>query len=148
MHTQEQSPLETLCIHDGGVPIYVQLRDQLLGIIGAGRLGPGERMPTMRQVAVALKIDLNTVKHAYDELERAGAIVPVRGRGTFVAETPPAIDHAVREERVASLAHRTIAAAAAAGIEPASVARAIIALAGARGAGKRPADEKSIDREG
>src|SRR5476649_3097964 len=89
MHTVEQSSLGMLRIQDGGVPIYIQLREQLLGAIGAGRLRPGERMPTMRQVAVALKIDLNTVKHAYDELERAGAITLLRGRGTFVAEVPP-----------------------------------------------------------
>lgn len=124
-----QTPLDTLRVQSGGVPIYVQIRDQLLGAIGAGRLRPGERMPTMRQVALALKIDLNTVKHAYDELERAGAIVLVRGRGTFVAENPPPIDVAAHEERIESLAHRTIGAAAAAGVDAAAVARRIIALA-------------------
>ena len=142
MHTQEQFLLDALRIQSGGVPIYVQIRDQLLGAIGAGRLGPGERMPTMRQVALALKIDLNTVKHAYDELERAGAIILVRGSGTFVAESPPSIDLAAQEARVESLAHRTIAAAAAAGIDPAAVARRIIERAG-----KRPTDENPIDRE-
>ena len=45
----------------------------------------------MREVAVALKIDLNTVRHAYDELERMGAITLVRGRGSFVAKPPPAM---------------------------------------------------------
>jgi len=124
-----QISLDILRVQSGGVPIYVQIRDQLLGAIGAGRLRPGERMPTMRQVALALKIDLNTVKHAYDELERAGAIVLVRGRGTFVAENPPPIDVAAHEERIESLAHRTIAAAAAAGVDAAAVARRIIALA-------------------
>jgi GntR family transcriptional regulator len=143
MHTLQQSILAGLRLEGSGVPIYIQLRDQLLGIIGAGRLAPGERMPTMRQVAVALKIDLNTVKHAYDELERAGAIVLARGRGTFVAEAPPAINRTAQEERIASLAHRTIAAAAAAGIDPAAVARAIIALAS-----ERPVEEEPIDREG
>src|SRR5258705_11238629 len=129
MHTHMQTPLDTLRVQSGGVPIYVQIRDQLLGAIGAGRLRPGERMPTMRQVALALKIDLNTVKHAYDELERAGAIVLVRGRGTFVAENPPPIDVAAHEQRIEPLAHRTIAAAAAAGVDAAAVARRIIALA-------------------
>ncbi len=142
MNTHIQSLLDTLRVQSGGVPIYVQIRDQLLGAIGAGRLRPGERMPTMRQVALALKIDLNTVKHAYDELERAGAIVLVRGSGTFVAENPPAIDLAAQEARVESLAHRTIAAAAAAGIDPAAVARRIIEWAG-----KRPMDENPRDRE-
>jgi GntR family transcriptional regulator len=143
MHTLNRSALDTLRVQSGGVPIYVQIRDQLLGAIGAGRLSPGERMPTMRQVALALKIDLNTVKHAYDELERAGAIILVHGSGTFVAENPPPIDLAAQEAGVESLAHRTIAAAATAGIDPAAVARRIIALAGGR-----PADENPIDREG
>ena len=142
MHTGVQSLLATLRVQSGGVPIYVQIRDQLLGAIGAGRLAPGERMPTMRQVALALKIDLNTVKHAYDELERAGAIILVRGSGTFVAENPPSIDLAAQEARVESLAHRTIAAAAAAGIDPAAVAQRII-----QWAGERPTDDSPIHRE-
>lgn len=129
MHTDEQSILGALRLQAGGVPIYIQIRDQLLGVIGARRLSPGERMPTMRQVALALKVDLNTVKHAYDELERAGAIVLVRGSGTFVAETPPPIDPAARDARIESLAHQGIAAAVAAGIDPAAVARRIIELA-------------------
>ena len=65
--------LDSLHIERSGVPIYVQIRDQLLRAIGAGVLKPGERMPTMRQVAVALKIDLNTVRHAYDALARRPA---------------------------------------------------------------------------
>ena len=69
-----------------GVPIYVQLRDHILQAIRSGVVGPGERLPTMRQVAVGLKIDLNTVRHAYDELERLGALTLERGRGSFVSE--------------------------------------------------------------
>src|SRR5215469_3610801 len=85
MHTDI---LKTLRLEDSGVPIYVQLREQILRSLGAGVLKRGERMPTMRELAVALKIDLNTVRHAYDELERLGAITLVRGRGSFVAEPP------------------------------------------------------------
>jgi GntR family transcriptional regulator len=137
-----QTPLDSLRVQNDGVPIYVQLRDQLLGAIGAGRVRPGERMPTMRQVALALKIDLNTVKHAYDELERAGAILLVRGRGTFVAENPPPIDIATHEGRVESLAHRTLAAAAAAGLDPSAVARRIIALAEAQSGNRQSTNQK------
>jgi GntR family transcriptional regulator len=82
--------LEDLTLQDNGIPIYVQLRDQLSALIGRGTLSPGQRLPTMRQVAVALKIDLNTVQRAYAELEREGILTLVRGRGTFVAEAPPA----------------------------------------------------------
>ncbi|MGJ5222431.1 GntR family transcriptional regulator, partial [Bradyrhizobium oligotrophicum] len=80
--------MKSLCLEDSGVPIYVQLRDQMLRSLGAGVLRPGDRMPTMREMAVALRIDLNTVRHAYDELERIGAITLIRGRGSFVAQPP------------------------------------------------------------
>jgi GntR family transcriptional regulator len=82
--------LDGLTLQDNGIPIYVQLRDQLSALVGRGALSPGERLPTMRQVAVALRIDLNTVQRAYAELEREGILTLVRGRGTFVAEAPPA----------------------------------------------------------
>src|SRR5580704_10262483 len=81
--------LDGLTLQDNGVPIYVQLRDQLSALVGRGALTPGERLPTMRQVAVALRIDLNTVQRAYAELEREGILTLVRGRGTFVAAQPP-----------------------------------------------------------
>jgi GntR family transcriptional regulator len=81
--------LDGLTLQDNGVPIYVQLRDQLSALVGRGALTPGERLPTMRQVAVALRIDLNTVQRAYAELEREGILTLVRGRGTFVAARPP-----------------------------------------------------------
>src|SRR6185312_4148692 len=72
MHTQAQT-LSLLRIEPTGVPIYLQLREQFLRAMGAGLLSAGDQMPTMRQVAVALKVDLNTVRHAYDDLERLGA---------------------------------------------------------------------------
>ena len=81
--------LDGLSIQNSGVPIYVQLREQILGLIGRGVLKPGVQIPTMRQVAVALKIDLNTVQRAYAELERDGVLSKLRGVGTFVTDTPP-----------------------------------------------------------
>src|ERR1700704_832323 len=80
--------LDGLSIQDNGVPIYVQLREQVLALIGRAALKPGSQLPTMRQVAVALKIDLNTVQRAYAELERDGVLSRQRGVGTFVTETP------------------------------------------------------------
>jgi GntR family transcriptional regulator len=118
--------LDTLSLERSGVPIYVQIRDQLLRAIGAGILKPGEKMPTMRQVAVALRIDLNTVRHAYDALAQTGAITIQPARGTFVAEQAPETDEPRRAELLADLAHRTIASARAVGLDPADVAQEII----------------------
>lgn len=81
--------LESLTLQDNGIPIYVQLREQIAAAVGRGLLAPGARLPTMREVAVALKIDLNTVQRAYGELERDGILEMVRGRGSFVAAAPP-----------------------------------------------------------
>jgi GntR family transcriptional regulator len=120
--------LDRIHIAPSGVPIYVQIRDQLLSAIGAGILAPGERMPTMRQVAVALKVDLNTVRHAYEALARTGAIVVQPARGTFVAEHPPPVDLAARAGHVDALAHRTIAAATASGVDPVELAHRILAI--------------------
>jgi GntR family transcriptional regulator len=128
MHTQAQI-LATLQIQASGVPIYVQLRDQLLRAMGAGQLSPGDQMPTMRQMAVALKVDLNTVRHAYDELERRGALTLVRGRGSFVAEPPPAKEGAAHELETENLARQTLAAATALGVDPLALAQRIAALA-------------------
>jgi GntR family transcriptional regulator len=86
-------------------------------------------MPTMRQVAVALKVDLNTVRRAYDELERMGAVALVRGRGSFVAEPPPAMEADAHAAETETLARRTLAAAAALGVDPIALAQRIAALA-------------------
>lgn len=128
MHTHQQSVLDALTLEDSGVPIYVQLREQFLRALGAGRLSPGQQMPTMRQVAVALRIDLNTARRAYDELERMGAIALVRGRGSFVAEAPPKADPALLVQQTDNLAKQVIATAAAMGIDPSALARRITAM--------------------
>src|SRR4030095_6255722 len=105
MHTDL---LKALRLESSGVPIYVQLREQILRHLGAGVLAPGDQMPTMREVAVALKVDLNTVRHAYDELERLGAITLVRGRGSFVAKPPPAMGARAQQAQADSLAKQVL----------------------------------------
>jgi len=96
--------LENLSLQNNGIPIYVQLREQLAAQVGRGLLAPGARLPTMREVAVALRIDLNTVQRAYGELERDGILVLVRGRGTFVADAPPARKPAGADDLAARMA--------------------------------------------
>jgi GntR family transcriptional regulator len=121
--------LKRLRIEDSGVPIYVQLREQILQAIGSGVVGPGRQLPTMRQVAVALKVDLNTVQRAYASLEREGVLTTVRGRGTFVSQHPPKVDRALRKANVEGVAHKTIALAQSLGIDAAEVGRAILRMA-------------------
>jgi GntR family transcriptional regulator len=129
MHTREQAVLNSLAVEKSGVPIYVQVREQFLRLIGSGVLSPGERMPTMRQVAVALTIDLNTVRHAYEDLERAGAIVLRRGLGSFVAERGPDSEAAARTRDLDVLAGQVMALAGAAGVDPVILAEHVAGLA-------------------
>jgi GntR family transcriptional regulator len=128
MHTQQQL-LGFLHIETTGVPIYVQLRQQVLTAMGAGLLKPGDQMPTMRQVAVELRIDLNTVRHAYDDLEKMGALRLERGRGSFVAEPPEPAHRAAQTEAADKLARRTLAQAKAAGVTTDLLLQRIAALA-------------------
>ena len=71
-----------------GVPIYRQIQDQIRFGISAGRLSPGEQLPTVRALAVDLAVNPNTVIKAYTELERQGVLTTEQGSGTFVAGLP------------------------------------------------------------
>ena len=95
------------------LPIYRQIVRQVLDAIAGGRLAPGERMPSHRELAAELVIAPLTVKKAYDELERDGLIETQRGRGTFVSEraVPPA-DPAENRERLRDAAERLLSQAA------------------------------------
>jgi GntR family transcriptional regulator len=66
-------------------PIYAQLDRGLRAAIATGRLQPGEQLPTVRQLAVELRVNANTVARVYAELERAGVIETRRGVGSFIA---------------------------------------------------------------
>ncbi len=73
-----------------GVPIYVQLEQQIRLLIRSGWLEPGEPMPTVRELAVALAINYNTVARVYRDLQREQLLVLERGIGTFVSREPAA----------------------------------------------------------
>jgi len=70
------------------IPIYAQLREQIKFAIETGQWQPGNRMPTVRQYAGELMINLNTVRKVYGELEEEGYITTHQGKGTFVAGIP------------------------------------------------------------
>ena len=68
-------------------PIYAQLERGLRAAMATGRLRPGDQLPTVRQLAVALRVNANTVARVYADLERSGAIETRRGVGSFVTAT-------------------------------------------------------------
>jgi GntR family transcriptional regulator len=98
-----------------GVPVYRQLIDQVLAAIASGTLVPGDRLPTVRQVAVDLAINPNTVVRAYKELEIRGTLTTQQGTGTFISTRPETVDEVERERRLSSLAGEVAARAGAAG---------------------------------
>jgi GntR family transcriptional regulator len=81
-------------------PIYAQVERALRAAIAAGRLKAGDQLPTVRELAVELRVNANTIARVYSELERAGVFETRRGVGTFVratrAEARPASEHARR----------------------------------------------------
>ena len=97
-------------------PIYAQLDRALRAAIAAGRLHPGDQLPTVRQLAVDLRVNANTVARVYTDLERDRVLETRRGVGSFVAATRvqarPAAEHA---RRLRAFVTRVLADAAAAG---------------------------------
>jgi GntR family transcriptional regulator len=97
-------------------PIYAQLERALRAAIASGRLAAGDQLPTVRQLAVDLRVNANTVARVYGELERAGVLETRRGVGSFVSATPaqarPPREH---ERRLRAFVTRLLADADAAG---------------------------------
>jgi GntR family transcriptional regulator len=101
--------------HDA-TPIYAQLERALRAAIATGRMQPGEQLPTVRQLAVELSVNANTVARVYAELERAGVIETRRGVGSFISATPvEARSPREHDRRLRAFVTRVLADADAAG---------------------------------
>ena len=74
--------------HRSGVPIYVQIVEQVRQRVSTGELHPGDQLPTVRQLATELRVNFNTVARAYRMLDEAGLISTQQGRGTYIWEGP------------------------------------------------------------
>ena len=107
-------------------PIYAQLERGLRAAMTTGRLKPGDHLPTVRQLAVELSINANTVARVYADLERSGAIETRRGVGSFVTATAdqarPKKEH---EKRLRAFVTRVLSEAGTAGFSVDEVIDAI-----------------------
>jgi GntR family transcriptional regulator len=104
-----------------GVPVYRQLIDQIQAGIATGSLSVGYQLPTVRQVAVDLAINPNTVMRAYRELEIRGVLDTQQGTGTFVAAQGPPVHDGERGRRLAQLVDEFVARAGAGGFTLAEI---------------------------
>jgi GntR family transcriptional regulator len=98
-----------------GVPVYRQIIDQVLGGIAAGTLQAGHQLPTVRQVAVDLSINPNTVVRAYRELEIRDVLETQQGTGTFISQRKVKPDEVERRRRLGQLVTEFVSRAGAAG---------------------------------
>ena len=98
-----------------GVPVYRQLIDQVQAAVAAGALATGDQLPTVRQVAVDLAINPNTVSRAYREMEIRGMLDTQQGTGTFVADRKIEYSKDERERMLGQLVGEFVSRAGAAG---------------------------------
>ena len=98
-----------------GMPVYRQVIDQVRGGIASGLLEPGDQLPTVRQLAVDLAINPNTVIRAYRELELGGLLETHQGTGTFISAQKMKRADAQRERQLEQIVADSVARAGAAG---------------------------------
>jgi GntR family transcriptional regulator len=112
---------ETLSIH-------TQLTEQLKYHIQSGKWPPGAKLPTVRELAAALRLNYNTIRTAYQQLQREGYVVNEQGRGTFVTGEPPGLQEGSHESLV-ELVDEALAKVQALGVSPQEFARVAYARA-------------------
>lgn len=104
-----------------GIPVYRQIMDQITAGIAAGNLGPGDQLPTVRQLAVDLSVNPNTVIRAYRELEIRGVLDTQQGSGTFISQKDMMRDELERGRLLDQFVADVLARAGGAGFSAAEV---------------------------
>lgn len=95
-----------------GLPIYTQIVNQISGRVANGILKPGDQLPTVRALALELRVNFNTVARAYRILDEARIISTQQGRGTYIMEKPPPkVTEKLRQETLAGLTQRYVSEA-------------------------------------
>ena len=92
--------IKFLLDYSSGVPVYRQIIDQIIFGIASGQLKVGEQLPTVRALAVELKVNLNTVSKAYKELEIKNILETQQGTGTFINKTENVVSEKEREDKL------------------------------------------------
>ena len=104
-----QKPLTLHLDFRSGLPIYIQLMNQIESQVLGGTLKPGDQLPTVRAMASELRVNFNTVARAYRLLDEAHIISTQQGRGTYITEIPaPEVTERLRQEMLEALARKYI----------------------------------------
>jgi len=108
------------------LPLYAQLERAIRVGIATGQIKRGQQLPTVRQLAVDLRVNANTVARVYLALEREGVLITKRGVGTFVADdVPPKTNAPVRERQLRGAIDRFLTEATSLGYKPREIVRAL-----------------------
>ena len=109
-----------------GIPIYLQVVERIKEHIASGRLKPGDQLPTVRSMALELRVNFNTIARAYRILDEVGIISTQQGRGTYILEMPPPeVAENLRQQSLEALTQRYISEVVRLGSSPNEIARMI-----------------------
>lgn len=107
-----------------GLPIYLQIVERIRAMIAAGRLKPGDQLPTVRALAAELRVNFNTIARAYRILDESGIISTQQGRGTYILELPPPqVTESMRKKALQALTDRYLLEASRLGGKPQEISR-------------------------
>jgi len=102
-----------------GIPIYLQVVERIKERLAAGQLRPGEQLPTVRALALELRVNFNTIARAYRIMDESGIISTQQGRGTYILELPtPEAAENIRLQALEDLTQRYLADAERLGVSP------------------------------
>ena len=105
-----------------GIPIYLQVVERIKERIAGGSLAPGAQLPTVRSLALELRVNFNTIARAYRILDEVGMISTQQGRGTYVLQiSPPEVSEKIRQKALVALTQRYLADADRLGSSPAEL---------------------------
>lgn len=95
-------------------PVYEQIKEQIINLVNTGELLPNDRLPSLRQLATELELNVNTVKRAFSDLEAEKIVYSVPGRGVFISES--AVENTIVKENALSELKRIALSAKSKGV--------------------------------
>lgn len=112
-------------VFSGGLPVYLQIMEHIQSAVISGEYTPGEKIPSVRDLALEARVNPNTMQHALHELENTGLLVSRGTSGRFVTQDPVILE-GIRTRRLRELTARCISQYQALGVTPSEAARLLL----------------------